>query len=159
MSDFLQAAYGAVSGDEFDETPVKIEEFVTDILQHPPLSEIQYDIVRASTQILREDTLINLYGEDEGRRIFKWTKTEVICALGKGCHAPETPIFNAKTGQWQRLDSLSTSPDNTVIGLTDGVLQHEYATESFYEGTGPMRRVETSLGIVEDSYVEHKYFA
>lgn len=84
MSDFLQEAFGAVSGSEFDETPIPVERFVTEILDHPPLSDIQLEIVKNSTQIFKQETLWTLYGIEEGNRIWKNTKTEIICALGKG---------------------------------------------------------------------------
>lgn len=85
MSDF-NIFLDALSGDEFSETPVSLEEFVTSkkYLGLPPLSEYQYTMLKASTQIYKENTLINLYGEDEGRKIFKQTCNEVILQLGKG---------------------------------------------------------------------------
>jgi len=85
MSDF-NVFLDALSGDEFDETPVPIEQFVTDkaYLGLPPLSENQYTMIKASTQIYKQDTLIRIYGEDEGRKIFKQTCNEIIMQLGKG---------------------------------------------------------------------------
>jgi hypothetical protein len=51
----------------------------------PPLSEIQTEIVKNSTQIFKLDTLIKLHGEEEGLRIYDtYTQNEVICQLGKG---------------------------------------------------------------------------
>jgi hypothetical protein len=84
LANLLQEAFGAVSGSEFDETPVPVEKFVTDILHHPPLSDIQTEIVKNSTQIFKQETLWTLYGMEEGEKIWKNTKTEIICALGKG---------------------------------------------------------------------------
>ena len=85
MSDF-NIFLDALSGDEFEEKPVSLEEFVTSkkYLGLPPLSEYQYTMLKASTQIYKQETLINLYGEDEGRKIFKQTCNEVILQLGKG---------------------------------------------------------------------------
>lgn len=76
----------ALSGDEFEEKPVTLEQFVTDksYLGLPPLSDLQYMMLKASTQIYKQDTLINLYGEDEGRKIYKQTCKEIILQLGKG---------------------------------------------------------------------------
>lgn len=84
LNDLLTSAFSSLSGDDFEEIPVPIETFVTDYLHHPPLSDHQYDIVRASTQIFRHDTLVSLYGHQLADEIYAWTKTEVICALGKG---------------------------------------------------------------------------
>jgi hypothetical protein len=85
MSDF-SAFLDALQGDEFSETPVTIEEFVTskNYLGLPPLSELQYTSIKASTQIYKKETLIRLYGEEEGNKIFKQTCNEVILQLGKG---------------------------------------------------------------------------
>ena len=85
MSDF-NVFLDALSGDEFSETPVSVEQFVTDksYLGLPPLSENQYIMIRASTQIYKQDTLIRIYGETEGRKIFKQTCNEIIMQLGKG---------------------------------------------------------------------------
>ncbi len=76
----------ALSGDDFEEKPVPLEQFVTDkkYLGLPPLSDLQYTMLKASTQIYKEETLINLYGDTEGRKIFKQTCTEIILQLGKG---------------------------------------------------------------------------
>jgi hypothetical protein len=85
MSDF-NVFLDALNGDEFSEIPVTLEQFVTDkaYLGLPPLSENQYTMIRASTQIYKKETLIKIYGEDEGNKIFKQTCNEVILQLGKG---------------------------------------------------------------------------
>ena len=73
--------------DDLIEDPVPIQVFVQDkkYLGLPPLSEIQEEIVKHSTQILKEKTLISLYGEEAGREYYKkYTDNEVICMLGKG---------------------------------------------------------------------------
>ena len=75
-----------LGGDEFDERPVTLEEFVTseDFLGLPPLSDYQYTSIRAMSQIYKKATLINLFGEDEGEKRWKQTCNEVILQLGKG---------------------------------------------------------------------------
>ena len=73
--------------DELMEAPVSIETFVQDkkYLGLPPLSPIQLEIVKHSTQILKLPTLIKLYGEEAGLEHYKtYTDNEVICMLGKG---------------------------------------------------------------------------
>lgn len=152
FGDFL----GALEEDIFDEKPVTIEEFTTskDFLGLPPLSEIQYQIVRAGSQIYRLDTLIDLYGLEEGQKRYDETFNEVILQLGKACHAPYTPVFDPQTGQWTPLNEFVS--DGKVISF-DG--QSHYATEAFQEGYGKMLRVKTSAGFVEDVYVGHKYLS
>jgi hypothetical protein len=73
--------------DDLTETPVDIQTFVQDkeYLGLPPLSDIQLEIVRHSTQIYKEHTLISLLGEEAGKEWYqKYTDNEVICMLGKG---------------------------------------------------------------------------
>jgi len=73
--------------EELDAEPVPLDVFVGDrrYLGLPPLSEIQTEIVKMSTQIFKLHTLIKLYGEEEGtHRYDHYTQNEVICQLGKG---------------------------------------------------------------------------
>jgi len=85
MTDF-SAFIDALEGDEFSEKPAPLEEFVTskDYLGLPPLSDYQYTMIKASTQIYKRETLHKIYGYDEGEKIFKQTCSEVILQLGKG---------------------------------------------------------------------------
>ena len=66
FEDFLDV----LNDDDFDESPVQIEKFVTsdEYLQLPPLSEYQYQAIKAMTQIYKKETLIKLYGEIEGEK-------------------------------------------------------------------------------------------
>ncbi len=83
FDDFLNA----LQADNFDERPVDAKTFVEgeDFLAQPPLSQIQYDIVEAMSQIYRLEDLIDLMGEEEGTKYYKkYTKNEVILQLGKG---------------------------------------------------------------------------
>lgn len=75
-----------LDGEDFSERPVSIKEFVQseDFLGLPPLSENQYLLIRASSQIYNLKTLVALYGEEAGRKRFEETKNEIIFQLGKG---------------------------------------------------------------------------
>lgn len=75
-----------LDGEEFDERPVDLRTFVTspNYLGLPPLSDYQYTLIEKSSQIYKEATLIKLFGEEEGRRMFKQTCNEIIAQLGKG---------------------------------------------------------------------------
>jgi hypothetical protein len=54
-------------------------------LGQPPLSDIQYDIVEAMSQIYRKEDVINILGEEKGIQYYnKYTKNEIILQLGKG---------------------------------------------------------------------------
>jgi hypothetical protein len=83
FDDFLEA----LKDNHFEETPVDAKTFVEspDYLGQPGLSDIQYDIVEAMSQIYRKEDLINIMGEEEGARYYdKYTKNEIILQLGKG---------------------------------------------------------------------------
>jgi hypothetical protein len=71
----------------FRETPVNAKEFVEGeaYLGQPPLSQVQYDIVEAMSQIYKQEDLVDLMGAEEGTRYYKkYTKNEIILQLGKG---------------------------------------------------------------------------
>jgi hypothetical protein len=71
----------------FEEIPVNAKTFVEgeDFLGQPPLSDVQYDIVEAMSQIYKLEDLVDLMGEEDGRRYYKkYTKNEIILQLGKG---------------------------------------------------------------------------
>jgi hypothetical protein len=71
----------------FEEIPVDAKTFVEspDYLGQPPLSEIQYDIVEAMSQIYKQPEVETMFGSVEGARYYKkFTKNEIILQLGKG---------------------------------------------------------------------------
>ena len=83
FDDFLEA----LEDSPFAEIPVDAKTFVEgeDFLGQPPLSQIQYDIVEAMSQVYKEQDLIRIMGSVEGTRYYKkYTKNEVILQLGKG---------------------------------------------------------------------------
>ena len=83
FDDFLEA----LEDTPFAEIPVDAKTFVEgeDYLAQPPLSQVQYDIVEAMSQIYKEADLIRIMGAAEGSRYYKkYTKNEVILQLGKG---------------------------------------------------------------------------
>lgn len=76
-----------LKNNNFRETPVDAITFVEgqDFLGQPPLSQIQYDIIEAMSQIYKKEDLIDLMGQEEGSRYYKkYTKNEIILQLGKG---------------------------------------------------------------------------
>lgn len=83
FDDFLEA----LQDSPFEEIPVDARTFVEglDYLGQPPLSDIQYDIVEAMSQIYKKEDLIQLLGTDTGTKYYnKYTKNEIILQLGKG---------------------------------------------------------------------------
>lgn len=82
-----------LSKDDLEEEPVPIQTFVTDkhyLGLEYPLSDIQLEIARHTTQVLKEETLVALEGSKflagmkGGEYYHKYTVNEVICQLGKG---------------------------------------------------------------------------
>ena len=87
MSTMFNEFFEVLKDNNFAEKPVDAKTFVegTEYLNQPPLSEIQYDIVEAMSQVYKLEDLIDLLGAEEGTRYFKkYTKNEVILQLGKG---------------------------------------------------------------------------
>lgn len=83
FDDFLEA----LADSPFAEMPVDAKTFVEgeDYLGQPPLSDVQYDIVEAMSQIYKQEDLIRILGTTEGTRYYKkYTKNEIILQLGKG---------------------------------------------------------------------------
>ena len=83
FDEFLEA----LKDNNFKEMPVNAKTFVEgeDYLGQPPLSDIQYDIVEAMSQIYKLEDVIEILGEVEGTRYYKkYTKNEIILQLGKG---------------------------------------------------------------------------
>ena len=87
MSTMFNEFLEVLKNNNFAEIPVNAKTFVEgeDYLGQPPLSQVQYDIVEAMSQIYKLEDLIDLLGEEEGTRYYKkYTKNEVILQLGKG---------------------------------------------------------------------------
>jgi hypothetical protein len=83
FNDFLEV----LKENHFVEKPVDVKTFVQspDYLGQPLLSDIQYEIVEAMSQIYRKEDLIEIMGDVEGSKHFsKYTKNELILQLGKG---------------------------------------------------------------------------
>jgi hypothetical protein len=83
FDDFLDA----LDDDPFDEYPVDVRTFVhgETYLGQPELSEIQYDVVEAGSQIYRLEDLMRFMDDVQAKRHYdKYTKNEVILQCGKG---------------------------------------------------------------------------
>ena len=133
----------AISGDEFDEIPVSIETFVTDEhylnLPNQPLSDLQYEMVRASTQIFKLETLQRLHGEAEGRRIYReYTFNEVIAQLGKGSGKDHTSAIACAYVVYLLLCLKSPSeyygaPEDEPIDIINIAINAEQAKNVFFK--------------------------
>jgi len=87
LSEMFDDFFEVLKDNNFEEIPVDAKTFVEGeaYLGQPPLSQIQYDIVEAMSQIYKIEDLIDILGTEEGTRYYKkYTKNEVILQLGKG---------------------------------------------------------------------------
>ena len=83
----LGAFMRELDDDPFEEYPVDIKTFVLspNFLDQPGLSDIQYDLVEAMSQIYRLEDLKRFMPEKDAIRHYdKYTKAEVILQCGKG---------------------------------------------------------------------------
>ena len=156
----VETPSSSVLSDIFAEEPPTLTDFVGDkkFMYNPPLSEIQYGFVRHFEQILYPETYI-LMVEEFGEY---WAPVrfvnELVAAWGKGSSAPYTPVYNAETGQWQRLDEFreglvaAAYPKQGKVDVYEG-------SDAFLEGHGRMFRVTTTSGLVEDVWEGHRYLA
>ena len=83
FNEFLEV----LKNNNFEEMPVDAKTFVEGehYLAQPPLSDVQYDIVEAMSQIYRIEDVIDILGPEKGTKYYKkYTKNEIILQLGKG---------------------------------------------------------------------------
>ncbi len=148
----LSGFLSVLNPDPFEEYPVDLETFVTgsDYLHHKPLSPIQATAVECMSQIYRVEDLKRFMDPEKAESFYKkYTKREIILQLGKGCHAPETPVYNPNTGGWQQLQTHHGS-----VQTMNGVAE---ASSAFYEGRGEMLKVTFGNLMDETVYAGHKY--
>ena len=131
-----------LKADNFEEKPVDAKTFVEgdDFLQQPPLSQVQYDIVEAMSQIYRVEDLIDLMGEDEGRRYYKkYTKNEVILQLGKGSGKDFTSTVACAYIVYKLLCLKDPSryfgkPSGDAIDIINVAINAQQAKNVFFKG-------------------------
>ncbi len=130
-----------LDGEEFDERPVDLRTFVTspDYLGLPPLSEYQYTLIEKGSQIYKESTLIKLFGEEEGRRRFKQTCTEVIAQLGKGSGKDYTSTISVSYMVYLLLclkdpATYYGKPPGDTIDIINIAVNAQQANNVFFKG-------------------------
>lgn len=87
MSIDFSEYFSVLDDDPFEEYPVDVKTFVHDerFLGQPELSEIQYNVVEAGSQIYRKEDLERFMTKEEAARHYeRYTKNEVILQCGKG---------------------------------------------------------------------------
>jgi hypothetical protein len=154
FSDFMEV----LSGDLFEEKPVTIEQFVVDeyYLGLPPLSEYQYTMIRAMTQIYRKDTLQQLFDEEEATKRWKQTCNEVILQLGKGSGKDYTSTIACAYIVYLLLSLKDPAkyygkPPGDAIDILNIAINAEQAKRVFFKGF--TTRIEKS------PWFQGRYFA
>ena len=138
FSDFLEA----LEENNFLEKPVDVRTFVTskDYLGLPELSEYQYTLAECMSQIYREEDLMLLMGEEEGKDHYKkYTKQEVILMCGKGSGKDHTSTVGTAYIVYKLLCLKDPSryfgkPSNDAIDLINVAVNAEQAKNVFFKG-------------------------
>jgi hypothetical protein len=132
----------ALQDDHFNEIPVDARTFVEgeDYLGQPPLSDIQYDIVEAMSQIYRKEDLINIMGEEKGTKYYdKYTKNEIILQLGKGSGKDFTSTVACSYIVYKLLCLKDPAkyfgkPSGDAIDLINVAINAQQAKNVFFKG-------------------------
>lgn len=138
FNEFLEA----LQDDHFEEIPVDAKTFIEDerYLGQPGLSDIQYDIVEAMSQIYRKEDLINIMGEEKGTRYYeKYTKNEIILQLGKGSGKDFTSTVACSYIVYKLLCLKDPAkyfgkPSGDAIDLINVAINAQQAKNVFFKG-------------------------
>ena len=138
FNEFLEA----LQDDHFQEIPVDARTFVEGeaYLGQPPLSDIQYDIVEAMSQIYRKEDLISLLGEEKGTQYYnKYTKNEIILQLGKGSGKDFTSTVACSYIVYKLLCLKDPAkyfgkPSGDAIDLINVAINAQQAKNVFFKG-------------------------
>ena len=138
FNDFLEV----LKENHFVETPVDVKTFVQspDYLGQPLLSDIQYEIVEAMSQIYRKEDLISLLGEEKGTQYYnKYTKNEIILQLGKGSGKDFTSTVACSYIVYKLLCLKDPAkyfgkPSGDAIDLINVAINAQQAKNVFFKG-------------------------
>lgn len=128
--------------EQFEEVPTDVKTFVEspDYLGQPPLSEIQYDIVEAMSQIYKKPDLENLLGSNAGAKHYdKYTKNEIILQLGKGSGKDHTSTVACAYVVYKLLCLKDPAryygkPSGDAIDIINVAINAEQAKNVFFKG-------------------------
>ena len=142
MSTMFNEFLEALKDDHFEEIPVDAKTFVEgeDYLGQPPLSDVQYDIVEAMSQIYRKEDLINMMGEEKGTKYYnKYTKNEIILQLGKGSGKDFTSTVACSYIVYKLLCLKDPAkyfgkPSGDAIDLINVAINAQQAKNVFFKG-------------------------
>ena len=133
---------GALDDSPFEEDPVDLDTFLHDsnYLDQPQLSQIQRDLVEAMSQIYKEEDLIRIMGDKEGREHYKkYTKGEVILQLGKGSGKDHTSTIGCAYLVYKLLCLKDPAryfgkPPGDAIDIINVAINAQQARNVFFKG-------------------------
>lgn len=138
FNDFLDVLKDNV----FEEKPVDVKTFVEspEYLNQPPLSQIQYEIVEAMSQVYRKEDLQDLMGSTAGSLQYeKYTKNEIILQLGKGSGKDHTSTMACAYVVYKLLCLKDPAryfgkPSGDAIDIINVAINAEQAKNVFFKG-------------------------
>jgi hypothetical protein len=138
FNDFLEVLKDNV----FEENPVDVKTFVEspEYLGQPSLSEIQYNIVEAMSQIYYKKDLEDLMGTNLGSAYYdKYTKNEIILQLGKGSGKDFTSTVGCAYLVYKLLCLKDPSryfgkPSGDAIDIINVAINAQQAKNVFFKG-------------------------
>ena len=138
FNDFLEA----LKDNQFEEIPVDVKTFVesAEYLNQPPLSQIQYEIVEAMSQIYRKEDLQDIMGTNAGNQHYeKYTKNEIILQLGKGSGKDHTSTMACAYVVYKLLCLKDPAryfgkPSGDAIDIINVAINAEQAKNVFFKG-------------------------
>ena len=138
FNDFLEVLKDNV----FEENPVDVKTFVEspNYLGQPQLSEIQYNIVEAMSQIYYKKDLEDLMGTNDGGAYYdKYTKNEIILQLGKGSGKDFTSTVGCAYLVYKLLCLKDPAkyfgkPSGDAIDLINVAINAQQAKNVFFKG-------------------------
>ena len=142
MSTMFNDFFEALQDNNFIEIPVNAKTFVEspDYLGQPPLSQIQYDIVEAMSQVYKKEDLQSIMGTDEGGKYYdKYTKNEIILQLGKGSGKDHTSTVACAYVVYKLLCLKDPAryfgkPSGDAIDIINIAINAEQAKNVFFKG-------------------------
>ena len=138
FNDFLDV----LTDNVFEENPVDVKTFVesSNYLGQPSLSEIQYNIVEAMSQIYYKKDLEDLMGTNNGSAYYdKYTKNEIILQLGKGSGKDFTSTVGCAYLVYKLLCLKDPAkyfgkPSGDAIDLINVAINAQQAKNVFFKG-------------------------
>jgi len=126
----------------FEETPVDVKTFVEgdQYLNQPALSKIQYDLVESMAQIYKTDDVEKFMGYEKGRQHYaKYTKGEIIMALGKGSGKDFTSTVGVSYAVYKLLCLKDPAqyygkPPGDAIDIINIAINAQQARNVFFKG-------------------------